>query len=121
MADIFERLDDLGAETEDSLERFMNDEDMYLKYIRSFPDEPSMSVLRKAVDDKNYEQAEKSVHALKGIANNLGFIPLADVTVDMLAELRAGNIEDALDAYDDVVEEYEKFCKVINEWHSSEK
>ena len=112
-------LDRLGAETEDTVERFMDDEEMYLGYVRNFPQEGSMAALRKAVEEKDYEQAEKSVHALKGIANNLGFLPLADAAADMLEELRDGNLEEALDAYEDLEKEYERFTKVINEWKNA--
>ncbi|MDD3217706.1 MAG: Hpt domain-containing protein [Lachnospiraceae bacterium] len=116
MSDIMKILDDIGAETEDALERFMNDEEMYLKYVRSFPEEHSMPDLVAAVERKDYDAAEKSVHALKGIVNNLGFLPLADAAIDMLEELRDENIEDALEAYEDVKTEYRKFTDAINTW-----
>lgn len=120
MINILDALDDIGADTEDALDRFMDDEEMYLKYVRDFPEEHSMEALVKAVEEKDYGQAEKSVHALKGIVNNLGFQPLADATIDMLAELRDDNIEDALDAYEDVKKEYQKFCGVIKSWRSEQ-
>lgn len=120
MKKIFSTLDRLGAETADALERFLDDEEMYLKYVRDFPQEHSMGDLVAAVERGDYEQAEKSVHALKGIVNNLGFLPLADAAVDMLEELRDGNIEDALEAYEDVKAEYAKFCEAINAWRDTE-
>lgn len=118
MNEIFDQLNRAGAETESALKRFLDDEEMYLKYVRTFPDEGSMGNLIQAVENKDYIQAEKSVHALKGIANNLGFIPLADATVDMLEELRDNNISEALEAYENVRTEYDKICKVIMEWRS---
>ncbi|SHJ92238.1 Hpt domain-containing protein [Hespellia stercorisuis] len=119
MNEIMIQLDKLGAESADALARFMDDEEMYTKYIREFPDEPTMTRLTAAVENADYEEAEKAVHALKGIVNNLGFLPLADAAIDMLEELRDDNIEDALDAYKDVVEEYQKFTDVIREWRSA--
>ena len=116
MNEIFAKLNQIGAETKDALERFMNDEEMYLKYVRNFPDEPTMAALVKAVADKNYDAAEKAVHALKGIVTSLGFVPLADATIDMLEELRDGNTKAALDAYEDVKKQYQRFCDVINDW-----
>ena len=118
MNEIFDALDDIGAETEDALDRFMDDEEMYLKYVLDFPEEPTMDKLVDAVANQDYEQAEKSVHALKGIVINLGFTPLADASMDMLEELRDENIDSALDAYEDVKTEYDRFCKVINEWRN---
>ncbi|NCC01845.1 MAG: Hpt domain-containing protein [Clostridia bacterium] len=120
MSEIIEILNKLGAETADALERFLDDKEMYLKYVRNFPEEPSMEALKEAVEKEDYVQAEKSVHALKGIVNNLGFLPLADATYDMLGELRDGNIQDALDAYEDVKEQYDKFCNAIKTWRDTE-
>lgn len=113
MEKLLGELNAIGAETEDAIERFSNDKEMYLKCVCDFPDEPSMKDLIKAIKGKDYVQAEKSVHALKGIVSNLGFIPLADAAIDMLAELRDSNIEEALEAYEDVKKEYDKFCTVI--------
>ena len=116
MSEILQELDRIGAETTDALDRFLNDEEMYLKYVHDFPEERSMMNLISAVEEKDYVQAEKSVHALKGIVNNLGFIPLADAAIDMLEELRDNNIEEALNEYDDVKRQYDIFCKVIKAW-----
>lgn len=116
MSDIFEILDKLGAETDDAVERFMDDEEMYLKYVRDFPEEGSMKKLIDAVAAKDYDAAEKAVHALKGIVNNLGFIPLADASIDMLEELRDDNAAAALEAFEDVKKEYDRFCAAIKAW-----
>lgn len=119
MNEIMTILDKMGAETEDALERFLDDEEMYLKYVQDFPNEGSMGKLKAAVGAKDYDAAEKAVHALKGIVNNLGFLPLADAAIDMLEELRDGNIEDALEAYEDLTVEYDRFTEAINNWKSS--
>lgn len=119
MTDIFEALDKIGAETDDALERFMDDKEMYLKYVKGFPEEPTMGKLTQNVADKDYEAAEKSVHALKGILNNLGFMPFADAAIDMLEELRDNNIEDALEAFEDVKKQYKIYCDVINNWKNN--
>ena len=120
MKDILAELDALGAETADALDRFMDDRDMYLKYVRSFPEEPTMVRLTAAVDAADYAEAEKAVHALKGIVNNLGFLPLADAAIDMLEELRDSNVDAALDAYQDVQKQYARFTQVIRAWRDAE-
>lgn len=113
MEELLSRLEAIGAETEDTLERFMNDEEMYLGYVKGFPEEPTMKKLEQAVGDQDYETAEKEVHALKGIAINLGFVPMADSAIDMLEELRADNIPDALEAYEELEKQYKKYVEVI--------
>ncbi|MDY4611342.1 MAG: hypothetical protein SPD11_12095 [Sphaerochaetaceae bacterium] len=117
MNDILRELDGIGAETGDALDRFLDDREMYLKYVRNFPDEPTMPALVAAVARCDYSAAEKAVHALKGIVNNLGFLPLADASVEMLLALREGQVDEALDAFEDVKKQYRRFCDVIHAWN----
>ncbi|MDD3336837.1 MAG: Hpt domain-containing protein [Eubacteriales bacterium] len=116
MQDIKSSLGKIGVNTKKAIERFMGDEEMYLQYVHHFPDDPTMNSLVDAVDKKDYEAAEKAVHALKGIVSSLDFIPLADATVDMLEELRDGNVETALKEYENVKKQYKIACDVINTW-----
>lgn len=74
----------------------------------------NMPRLTKAVEAKDYQEAEQAAHALKGIVNNLGFLPLADAAVDMLKELRDGNIDKALEAHQDIQRQYLRFTDAIN-------
>lgn len=119
MSDIIEQLDAIGAASDEALERFMEDRHLYLKYVRSYPDDASFNALVAAVEAQDYAAAQKSVHALKGLAGNLGFTSLADAAIDMLAELRDDNLDDALAAYEDVVREQRRYCDVIETWRSS--
>lgn len=118
MENIFQELEKIGLNKKDGLFHFMDEESEYLRYITQFPEEGSMARLEKAVDLQDYEEAEKAVHALKGIVTSLEFVPLADACVDMLAELREGNIPDALDAFADIKKEYKRFCDVIRRCRS---
>lgn len=111
--DILAKLNRLGAETDDALGRFMDDKEMYLKYVCGFPTEPTMGRLVAAVEATDYASAEKAVHALKGIVNNLGFLPLADAAVDMLQLLREGDTEEALEAYGELRTQYRIFTEAI--------
>ena len=115
MSNILEVIQGYNVEVEAALERFLNDKEMYLKYVTEFPEEPTMDRLNKAVAAEDYDEAEKAVHALKGILNNLGFITVADEAVDMLEELRDGEIETALEAYEGLTKEYDKITAVIKE------
>lgn len=113
MDEFLDALDEAGAETEDTIERFMGDEELYLKYVKSFPEEPNMGRLVAEVEEKDYAAAEKYVHALKGIVLNLGFLSLADASVEMLMSLRDDNVDEALEEFERVKEEYGKICEVI--------
>lgn len=111
--EIFDKLEDMGAEIEDTLDRLMGDEDMYMEYLQKIPQNENIVNLRKAVDEKNYEQALHEIHTLKGVALNLGLLPLADVCMDMLLDFRAGENEKAAGQIDAVEKCFKEVSDII--------
>lgn len=112
---LLDKLADMDAEVEDTLERLSGDEDMYLTYLRQLPQNENIASLRRAVAEKNSTLAEREVHTLKGVALNLGLLPLVDVCMDMLLELRAGNAAEAYEMLPNVECEFEKWASAIAE------
>lgn len=113
--ELFDKLEDMGAEAEDTLERLMGDEELYLEYLRQLPENKNIIELRKAVDSGDCDKAMKEVHTLKGVALNLGLLPLADVCMDMLLDFRAGNNEAALEQIDAVEESFKEWSEAVKE------
>ena len=112
-------LNQAGAECENGLDHFMNDEEMYVKYLRQFPDEPSMGKTRAAFAVKDYAAAEKAVHALKGIAANLALIPVMDAAMEVLFDLRDGETDAAEEDLPELEEAYTQTVNVIKTWEAS--
>lgn len=108
-------IEDMGAEVEDTLERLMDDEELYLEYLEQLPENENILELRDAVDAGDCSKAEKEVHTLKGIALNLGLLPLADVCMDMLMDLREGRKEEGLGLINEVEEEFNRWANAIKE------
>lgn len=113
---LLEKLEDMGAEVEDTLERLMGDEELYMEYLTQFPENQSIIDLRHSVDAGDCEQAMKDVHTLKGMAMNLGLLPLIDVCMDMLLDFRAGNQEAAMEQIDNVEECFQEWSSVIKKY-----
>lgn len=109
----FEELEDMGAEVEDTLERLMGDEELYMEYLLKFPQNQNIIELRKAVDDKDCDKAMREVHSLKGVALNLGLLPLMDTCMDMLLDFRAGKNEDGLSKIGTVEDSFAEWTEVI--------
>ncbi|NCB93349.1 MAG: Hpt domain-containing protein [Clostridia bacterium] len=110
---LFEELEDMGAEVEDTLERLMGDEELYLEYLRKFPQNENIIELRKAVDAGDCDKAMKEVHTLKGVALNLGLLPMVDVCMDMLLDFRADKNDAAMAQIDEVEECFHEWADVI--------
>ncbi len=88
------RLEESGADVKATLRRFMGNEGMYLKFLKMFPGDPNYQKLGVSLEEGNYEEAFKCAHTLKGVAANLGLVPVQTVVSGMVEELRSKKNED---------------------------
>lgn len=73
-----QKLKENGADVEGTLHRFMGNDALFLKFILKFKDDQNYAVLKEHLDQKNYEEAFKAAHTLKGVSANLGLNPIFD-------------------------------------------
>ena len=91
----------IGADWQDVLQRFGGSQAIVKKFAIKFLDDPSFSDMKKAVAEKNVEDA---AHTLKGVCLNLGFSDLYHTSYDITEIFRAGTFEGAeelMEAMDD--------------------
>lgn len=60
------------------------------KYVRRFAEDTSCESLQEAWTKKNYEEAFRHAHSLKGLSNSLGFPNLGKSSSDLCEALRSG-------------------------------
>lgn len=111
--ELLDTLEDMGADVDRTLERMMGDEALYLKYLRKLPENPNITRLREAVDADDAEKAEMEAHTLKGMALNLGLVPLADLCADVVTDLRSGKKDAAYAQVDDVEKCFRTWAEAI--------
>ena len=94
----------IGADWQDVLQRFGGSQAIVKKFAIKFLDDPSFSDMKKAVAEKNVEDAFRAAHTLKGVCLNLGFSDLYHTSYDITEIFRAGTFEGAeelMEAMDD--------------------
>ncbi|MDO5572514.1 MAG: Hpt domain-containing protein [bacterium] len=96
-----------------SIQRFYGNEDIYISYLKTFPDEPTMKLLRQSIEDHQWEEAFVTAHALKGLAGNLGFIPLYHALGELVVMLRAGKYGAVDQLYEQTEICYDEIVKAI--------
>lgn len=104
----------MGADYEEVFGR-LRSEKLITKFVLKFPGDPSFSQLQTTLEEKNVEEAFRAAHTLKGVAQNLGFTPLYEVTATLTEVLRAGNLPEDESMMNAVAKEYERTIAAIGQ------
>lgn len=98
----------------DVIGRLLKDERI-LKYLYKFGQEDNYSLLISALEKKDYEEAFRSVHSVKGMCLNLGLTKLQKSAADICEELRNGApVNDLTSMLAVYKEDYEMTLKAIS-------
>lgn len=81
-------LEEMGMDVDTTVNRFMGNESLYLKFLNKFQNDRSVANIQQYITDQNAEEAFKSAHTLKGVAANLGLDPIAQHASDIVELLR---------------------------------
>ena len=89
-----ERLEGLGVDIEETLERFVENEALFFRCLNKLEDDKNYTLLCEAIEEgTDAHKAFDAAHALKGVSANLGlnklFIELREIT----EVFRAGSMD----------------------------
>lgn len=102
-----------GADYKTTMERFMGNEAMYLKFLGMFFKDENIKLLGKAISDNNMDGAFEAAHTLKGVAGNMGLSPLYDSVCAIVEPLRSKDEKaDYRCLYNAILAEYAKTEKL---------
>jgi chemotaxis protein histidine kinase CheA len=82
-----------GFDVDGALKRFVNNEPLYIKFLKKFPDDKSYEGIKKAYHENNCEECFKYAHTLKGLASNLGINGIYNLLIPMVAKLKHGDMD----------------------------
>ena len=84
---------DAGIDVDDDMHRFMDREDLFVRFMKQYPDDDSLKLLTEDIDRGDVHEAFEHAHALKGVAGNLGFKTMLESLVPVVEKLRGGSLE----------------------------
>ena len=104
----------IGGNYEDVLGR-LHSEALIRKFTLKFLEDQSYLQLKQALENKNYEDAFRGAHTLKGICQNLSFDRLYEVSYELTELLRdrTGEQPGISEAMEKVTEVYEMMMEEI--------
>lgn len=79
----------------ETLERLGGNEALYERMLRKVPDDPTLAQAQAALKDHNRADFALYIHALRGLALNLGFAALAEPAQQIDSHLRQEGYSDA--------------------------
>ena len=92
-----------GCDTEGALERFLDDVSFYQSCLGMVAEDPGFEALGKALKEEQVSEAFDCAHTLKGVLANAGLTPMYDITVRIVEPLRAGNMQNLMPAYEELL------------------
>lgn len=115
MSHYLDKLSASGVDVSGTMDRFMNNEDLYKRILKKFLSDTSFADATKAKEEGRDEDAQMYIHTLKGVSANLGLTPIFSITDEMMQHFRDDNLEAAYGLFDSLKEAYNKFVALINE------
>ena len=103
--EIRSELSAVGLDSVLMIEKFMDSEEMFLKYFKKFfsSSDSVVAELKTAVEAENYDEIISKAHALKGMAGNIGlngvFVPAKDIVDDLRMEIYISYKQDFEELY----------------------
>ena len=111
-----------SVDIEGAIRRMCGDEAVYAACLRAFLDDPSVRELNQTILTASWDDAFTAAHALKGVAGNMGFVPLMHNTGQLIVLIRRGQLSDiprALElvnsAYRDIVDGIRQYFAYADE------
>jgi hypothetical protein len=112
---IIDKLNNYGCNTKEGLERCLNKEDFYIKLLKMSVSDNKIYDLKKFIIDKDYDNAFKISHALKGVFANLSLTPLYNILYNLTEELRIKENKDYTNEINGLVKVFDEIKNIILE------
>lgn len=103
----------VGIDYEAGLRRFVGNVALYEKYLYRFPQEQEYFKMCQAMQEKDYTEAFKQAHALKGVTATLGLTELYREVSELVEALRAGDTELAWDRLEPVRKSWKQVADML--------
>lgn len=114
MKDLYVKLQDNGVNVQEALDRIMNNEMFYDKFLKKFLQDTNYEKLKTALETGDHENGLDYAHTLKGVCGNLGMNELFELLKQMVDDYRAGDYSRLNDLFSKVSEKYDRIYNVLD-------
>ena len=114
-------LNEANIDVEDAMGRFLDNEELYIKFLNKFTEDENFSKMREFLINNNVEDAFGCAHTVKGVAANLSVNGLYQAMIPFVEYLRDGNLTEAKNLFPEVEEAYQCAVHAIIMRHNYEQ
>ena len=109
----------IGGDYEDAIGRLYS-EKLVKKFVLKFLHDPSFELLERSLQEKNYEEAFRASHTIKGICQNLSFTRLQRSSSALTEALRGGYTPEVPALLEQVEADYRETAAAIEKLQAEE-
>lgn len=102
-----------GIDIDTALARFAGNDELYLKYFHSFPDENTYKEFINSFRTDKLWQSRELLITFIAIVGNLGMTTLYEASRDLLRKVKSSNVSDAIIALEKLEEDYFNMTEFI--------
>lgn len=110
----------MGGNYEDVIGR-LRSERLVQKFILKFLDDGSYDLLRRSLEEKNYGEAFRAAHTIKGVCQNLSINRLQDSSSRLCESLRNGYTPESDALAEETARDYERTVAAIQAFQKESK
>ncbi len=112
---LFGALKEIGVDVDKTISRFMDNSEIYIKFLKRFPDEDRITPIKTAAAEHDCAALAEKAHKLKGVAANLGMDELSQAA-EVIVKKAKNDTSDGLDDDITLIERLnEEICRVIRD------
>lgn len=114
-SEIREKLEGVGIDVNDLMERLMGNMTLISRFFKRFPDDASYERMVAGIEKGDVEEAFRGAHSLKGVCANLSMKRFLTVLNPLVDKLREGQLDGVQVMLSSVDEEYRKVVTMIQD------
>lgn len=99
-----------------AIRRFYGDEALYIACLGDFLKDATMAELNESIENERWDDAFTAAHAMKGLAGNMGFVPLMHAVGRLVVLIRGGRTKEVNECMLQVNSSYRDIADAIQEY-----
>lgn len=117
-ANFREELIAAGVDIDNTMERFMNNEDLFIKFIFKFLDDDNYEEMLEARNNNQVEEAFSAAHTLKGVTGNLRIKSIYDISIPLVEILRKNTFVGTDEYFEKMDVAYQNVILVLKKYNN---